>query len=263
MRAIGAGAARLWLLPPAASAAELDACLAVLSAGERDRAARFAFAADRRLYLTAHAAVRHALSAVRPEVAPRDWAFGRERGGRPYAVGAGRWDFNLSHTRGRVACLVAPGLRCGVDVEAVSARVAALGSAVFAPAELARLQGPGSATEATVLWTLKEAYAKARGLGLRLPFARCEFAVRGVSARLVAGPDGHVGRYRFHCLREGGYAVAVAMDAASGGAAPVVRSGSPDWGRPDAWFAGGTGSPARGGRSRPGSPARSQSSPYA
>lgn len=250
MRAIGRGdtvvdgaggsapGARLWVLPPATDQSELEQCSAVLSGEERERASRFVFDADRRLYLTAHIAVRYALSTVHSSVDPRAWVFGSEPGGRPFAQGSRPWDFNLSHTHGAVACLVAPGARCGVDVETVSDRAAELGDSVFAPSELEYLSASGShaAVSATSLWTLKEAYAKARGLGLRLPFARCEFTMHGAAIALAARPDGDADRYRFHCLRIGDHIVSVALNASHGTTGLTVRSGRPDWRRPGEWF---------------------------
>ncbi|WP_460542393.1 4'-phosphopantetheinyl transferase family protein [Glycomyces halotolerans] len=263
MRQIDDGrAARLWVLPVAAGA-ELERCESVLSEEERERASRFVFEVDRRMYATAHAAIRYALSARLPGTAPEAWEFGREPNGRPFAIGAGPWDCNLSHSRGRVACLVAPGSGCGVDVEPVSDRVASLGAAVFADSELERMRSSGAreAEVATSLWTLKEAYAKARGLGLRLPFARCEFDLGEGSARLAARPDGDAEEYVFHRLRVEGHVVSAALNVSRGTSALSVRSGRPDWRRPAEWFGGSPARPrvlVRG--SGPDSPASSQSS---
>lgn len=257
--------ARLWVLPVVSGAA-LEGCVAVLSDEERERASRFVFESDRRMYMTAHAALRYALSAVRPGTAPTAWKFGREPNGRPFALGAGPWDCNLSHTRGLVACLVAPGGGCGVDVEPVSDRVMPLGASVFAASELERMRSSGdrAAEVATSLWTLKEAYAKARGLGLRLPFSRCEFDLGDRSARLTARPDGDADEYVFHCLRAAGHVVSAALNVSRGTSALSVEWGRPDWRRPAEWFGRRPESPAepRVGvhRADPDSTASSQSS---
>jgi 4'-phosphopantetheinyl transferase len=173
-----------------------DALTTVCSAPEYQAADRFRFDRDRRAYLVAHGLLRHALSACAPEHAPQDWSFVRTAHGRPEldARFASSLRFNLSHCATRVSCVVSTSVDCGVDVESVARDVqtALLQEQCLAGAEQrwVRAGAPAQQTRRFMqLWTLKEAVAKAVGLGLALPFAQLEFEVEPVP-RLVGAPDG-------------------------------------------------------------------------
>jgi len=154
-----------------------ETCMAVLSAEERARAARFVAERHRRQFVLAHGLVRAALSRRAPNVDPAAWRFVYDRHGRPFVAGP-RTDnplhFSLSHTEGCVACATSSSAAVGIDVEATDRRCAHLAIAEFAfsPAEIAALRGlpPAELIDRFFdYWTLKEAYIKARGMGLRLP----------------------------------------------------------------------------------------------
>jgi 4'-phosphopantetheinyl transferase len=158
--------------------------LAVLSDEERARHARFHFAHDRDLYLVAHALVRVALSRY-ATMSPNAWSFVTNQHGCPsIAPGlcAAPLRFNLSHTRGLAACAIALDRDVGVDVEwrARPIEILALAPSVFAPAELRALRAlppaPGR-SRFFQYWTLKEAYIKARGMGLALPLEQFAFEI--------------------------------------------------------------------------------------
>jgi 4'-phosphopantetheinyl transferase len=168
----------------------------MMSADERARHDRFVFAADRLLFLQTRGMVRTILSRY-TGVSPDACAFLVEPGGRPSLAGdAGRGiDFNVSHTRGLIALAVASSVRAtdehgftratdehgftrisgrvGIDVEGVErAWSDGVPNRFFAPAESAALDAlPPSERQVRFYecWTVKEAYLKARGLGLALP----------------------------------------------------------------------------------------------
>ena len=154
-----------------------SACSELLCPGERAQAARFTSDRRRREYVFAHGLVRAALSRFAPQVAPAAWRFERSRYGRPfisYPRSAERLHFSLSHTDGFVACAVSSCERVGIDVEAIDRPVSHLEIArtFFSAAEHADLISLPPAQQRDRffdLWTFKEAYAKARGLGLQLP----------------------------------------------------------------------------------------------
>ena len=178
---LGDGDVCVWLAEPGAWRAPEDRerLLALLSQDERDRLHRLRFDADRAAFLVAHGLLRIALSRYAP-VSPQQWTFRADPYGLPsIATPASTLCFSLSHTRGLVACALVHGRSVGVDVEDAS-RAAPLEVAerYFAAAELGDLRTapPGErARRFFEYWTLKEAYAKARGLGLALPFDRFEF----------------------------------------------------------------------------------------
>jgi 4'-phosphopantetheinyl transferase len=158
-----------------------EALLLLLSDDERRRLRAFRFERDRRLFLVAHALLRLALSR-HEAVAPGAWQFSRGTHGRPeIAAPASRMRFSLSHAHGLAACAVTLDRDIGLDVEHLSREPAMnLAERFFAPREAGDLlNAPPTERSRRFLeyWTLKEAYVKARGLGLSLPLDR--FAMYG------------------------------------------------------------------------------------
>lgn len=161
------------------AAARLQDCL---SGEEIERCKRFRNAEGRELFVLARATLRQALSQY-ADVQPHQWRFVAAPGGRlelapPFdALGV---RFNVSHTPGLVACLVSDAVDGGVDVEGTDRvpDVFTLAAIVCAPAELEELEHlPPEAANSRFyeLWTLKEAYVKARGTGLTLPLNKVAF----------------------------------------------------------------------------------------
>ncbi len=154
---------------------------ALLDAGEHARQARLLRRADRRRDLAARALVRTVLSRYLP-VAPEAWVFGADAHGRPRIVapqGLPPIEFNIAHSAERVLLGITAGRALGVDVEYTRRRADTVSlERYFAPAERAALAALPAARRRRrffELWTLKEAYLKARGLGLRLPLHGCAF----------------------------------------------------------------------------------------
>jgi 4'-phosphopantetheinyl transferase len=184
---IGADETHIWVAVPHAPAAGARRAAGeeLLSDEERARLRRLVRAEDRLAFTAAHALVRSALSHCVPQVPATAWEFVRTPYGKP-EIAAPRvrppLRFSLSHTRGLVACAVTAGTPCGVDVEAVDRAMdpLRLAGAVCTPHERSWLAGLERAARPAGfcrLWTLKEAYVKARGRGLSLPLSQCGFAV--------------------------------------------------------------------------------------
>lgn len=177
----------------------LEAYERLLSADERERRSRFLFPRDRHRFLVTRALARTVLSKY-ADVAPVDWTFVANAHGRPEIAtphaAAGALSFNVSHTSGLVVLAVGYGRELGVDTERVRDRQAPVGVAerFFAPAEVAALRALPEADQPRRFfeyWTLKEAYVKARSMGLSLPLR--EFAVRFIGERGVTlSVDGEV-----------------------------------------------------------------------
>jgi 4'-phosphopantetheinyl transferase len=144
-----------------------------LSTHEKERLRRFRFERDRQLFLLAHALLRSTLSRY-GGVEPAVWQFRVGPYGRPeIAAPVVPLRFSLAHTAGLATCAVTLGHDVGVDVEeiVIDSRMEVAGR-YFAPVELADL-GSVSADQRALrffeYWTLKEAYLKARGVGLSVP----------------------------------------------------------------------------------------------
>ncbi len=146
-----------------------------LSDAERAQHARFRFDEDRHTYLVAHALVRTVLGGMLG-VAETALEFEAGAHGKPELITPAGTDvrFNLSHTRGLVACVIARVCDVGVDVEHVDRKleIDSLTRSVLSPLEqasLAGLQGVARRERFFRHWTIKEAYVKAVGRGIALP----------------------------------------------------------------------------------------------
>lgn len=151
---------------PAAAHALL---LRLLSPSERIRSHRIRVAASRREFELARGILRAILSrylAVHPERI----RFETEADGKP-RLAAGVWRFSLSHSRDLALYAVAHERDLGIDIERIRPELPArtLAERYFAPVEvaaLAALPDHEVAEAFFAIWTCKEAYLKARGVGL-------------------------------------------------------------------------------------------------
>ncbi|GGU89520.1 hypothetical protein GCM10010260_24640 [Streptomyces filipinensis] len=141
-------------------------------------------------------------------------------GGRPYVRGLDQIDISLSHTDETMVVGVTRRGRIGVDVERADRRLAHTGSEAQActPFEKRHLdRGTESVRNDTMvrLWTLKEAYSKALGQGLRFRFTEFGFALLGASGARLVRPDGSAtddGGWTFGTFAVGGsHVVSVAV----------------------------------------------------
>lgn len=177
--------------------AALGRCRALLSPEEHERAARFHFEEDRERFVIGRALARLQLSRFLGGD-PRAWRFVTNAHGRPELAmpdgGPAPLGFNVSHTRGMVACAVTATSDVGVDVEWVERRLTHdVAERFFAPREVADLRARTPRDQARVFfdyWTLKEAYIKARGMGLALPLAHFAFTLApGRSPTIAFDPE--------------------------------------------------------------------------
>jgi len=210
-------------LPRALTDIERSAYLATLSEPERRRHARFIFPSVADEYLAAHAVLRATLSRF-VDVPPHAWRFRRSEQGRPEIDGAADVDglrFSLSHTRGLVGCAVAWGSDVGIDLEAIQPHRPAptqIAERSFAPAEVATLRAAAPAQRTRLfyeLWTLKEAYLKARGLGLTVPLTWVTFSFHPgspIAVQLHPALDDVADAWDFRLLQPtSGHMMALAM----------------------------------------------------
>lgn len=146
----------------------------LLSAEDRSHVARFRFEPDRQLARTSRVLQRLALSDCVP-VDGAAWRFEAETGGKPRVVSpveALPLEFSVANTRGLTACAVTRDGAVGIDVEAVRADVPmAVVRRCWSPSEFdafVSLPVDEQPRRFAQMWTAKEAYAKARGLGLAI-----------------------------------------------------------------------------------------------
>lgn len=154
-----------------------------LNHDERQRATRFRFDRHRREYVVAHALLRVVLSR-NADVAPQDWQLIFNEHGKPsLAEPRSNWrlHFNLSHTKGLTACVIALERSVGIDVESLNRNIdIQVAQRFFADHEIAALNDlDGDARERRFLhlWTLKEAYMKGCGKGITMGLKNAPFEI--------------------------------------------------------------------------------------
>ncbi len=190
-----AGTAHVWWLTvddlPDAALARWSA---VLEPAERARARRFAFPRDRRQFTAAHALLRGMLGHF-AGTPPAEWRFAPRAHGKPEIHpdhAQPRLAFNISHTRGAVACALVLDHAVGVDIEDRfrSGNHLKLADYYFARDELAILRAAPEAEQGSLFftfWTLKEAYIKAIGKGLSLPLDQFAFSLAPLGIAFGSG----------------------------------------------------------------------------
>jgi 4'-phosphopantetheinyl transferase len=157
---------------------------ALMAPDERARHDRFVFQKDRHQFLVTRGTIRTLIGRVLG-VDPADCVFAADAYGRPalrHPPGA-PLAFNISHTRGLVVCALARAREIGVDVEDLQRPVSHdLARRFFSASEadtLDCLPEPARTARFYDYWTLKEAYIKARGMGLSLPLDGFSMLVDG------------------------------------------------------------------------------------
>ncbi len=182
--------------------------ISILSTEEIARADRFRFDADRNRFITGRALVRHALSRF-ANVEPADWRFTTNGFGRPQIAGPAGFHhlkFSASRTNGLAMCAVTGGREIGADLEYLREYPADVAERYFSRNE-ARSISQGACEERSFLffanWTLKEAYCKAKGVGLSIPIAKVQFSFVDEQPRMTIEPplEDDSARWRFRLLR--------------------------------------------------------------
>ena len=197
-----------------------DACARLLSEDEQARWQTFKFEEHRREYLATHALARTALS-YHGKLSPEAWRFRPSAYGKPALVPECGLSFNLSNSRALVVCLVAENADVGVDVEPNSRAqtILEVARSVFSELELKQLEAlkaDDRLRRCLQLWTLKEAYIKARGIGLRLPLSKFSFEFdedRAIRMVLDADLNDRTDRWQFCLLEHSNHCVALMVES--------------------------------------------------
>ncbi len=218
-----------WVCPPEVEDPILAQALSWLTDEERERQRAFVFERNRREFLATRALIRTALSRVEP-APPQSWRFVRNEYGRPALDPPRGLCFNLSNHPTLVACALRRGsLEVGVDVEPLArgSDVLEIAATVFSDRELSDLRALPAAQQperAISLWTLKEAYIKARGMGLSLPLKEFSFVFGpgGVGIRFSPALDDRSERWSFTWFDRRGHRLALAYERCVGEPEPAV-----------------------------------------
>jgi 4'-phosphopantetheinyl transferase len=149
---------------------------AKLSQDEKARSNRFHFERDKNHYIVARGLLRELLGGyLRRDPAELKFSYGAQ--GKPFlasANGSTELCFNLSHSAGLAVYAIAPERNLGIDAELVRPDYAKedIARRFFSAREVDELLSlPAEKRDEGFFhcWTRKEAYIKARGMGLAIP----------------------------------------------------------------------------------------------
>lgn len=129
--------------------------------------------------------------------------------GKPYLTERPDIRYNLSHADGIAACIVSD-RECGIDCEKVREYRPLVAKRIFSDSEQALLENTGEADRNLLffrLWTLKEAFVKALGVGISYPMKTVEFSFNG-SEIVCSKPDYS---FRQYIIRNNSYVVSVCV----------------------------------------------------
>jgi 4'-phosphopantetheinyl transferase len=194
---------------------------ALLTPEEKSRAARFHFARDRDHFISSRGVLRYLLrSYLKRSAAELEFCYGPQD--KPALRTEGlesRIRFNLSHSHGLAVYAFSRCCEVGIDLELIRPDFASNGIAeqCFSPNELRELRAlpPELRAEGFFLgWTRKEAYVKARGVGLRIPLDSFSVSLTpGRSEKLLAADSS---RWSVHSFQPAPrYVATVVVEGAS------------------------------------------------
>ncbi len=161
----------------------MDKYHTLLDKEEQLQQKRFHFEKHRHQYLITRAMVRCVLSLYDNSIKPEEWKFKKNRYGKPYIHNTEvkmPLQFNLSHSEGMILLAITNGQEVGIDVEWLLRRgpTQEIAQNYFSPIEVAQLTALPKEHQRNrffELWTLKEAYIKACGMGLSIPLNQFTF----------------------------------------------------------------------------------------
>ncbi len=192
-----------------------------LSPDERTRAARFHFARDRDHYIAGRGLLRSILGKYLA-TEPGQLRFSYNAYGKPELespANSRALRFNLAHSRGLALYAFTRRRQIGIDVEMIRPETEEIAARFFSPAEIAVLRAlPRELKPAAFFncWTRKEAFIKARGMGLSLPLDQFVVAFApGESPALVSAANDPQAaeHWAIAALEPGdGYAAALAVE---------------------------------------------------
>ena len=195
---------------------------ALLTAEELSQRSKFVFETNRHEYLATRALAQCVLARW-TQRRPGEVAFRRTAHGRPVIHPPSSIRFNLTNTVHLVACLVGGGRELGVDAEPIARAdgILAIADSVFLEGEreaLGRLALAERRRRAVELWTCKEAYMKARGMGMSIPPQKFQIDHRGGAPRLdlsMLGDDDE-GRWELRTYEIEGHLVSTCVERLAG-----------------------------------------------
>jgi len=155
----------------------------------------------------------HAYKLLRECLAPLSVDFNENypicenKNGKPFLADNPNLKFNISHSDGIAACVVSH-RECGIDCEKVGEYHPKAAKRIFSENEIKMIESAPEDERGLLffrVWTLKEAYAKALGVGISFPLNTVEFIIKDGKVKT------NIKEYRFkQCvLKNGDYVVSL------------------------------------------------------
>ena len=167
----------------------------VLADDERARAEKMRSERDRTRFIAAHGLLRVILGRYL-NTPPQALRFSSNHHGKPYLVsntiGNPPLFFNMSHSHHMALYAIAPGREVGIDLEYIRPDMdyESIAERFFSPYEVSKLREvPAGQRSAAFFrcWTHKEAYVKARGVGLSLDLRLFDVSVSPEEPAAILG----------------------------------------------------------------------------
>src|SRR3990167_11472681 len=163
----------LWRIELSRFSAQLSTLEPLLSADEKERAARFHGVLTRERYIVARALLRKILH-LYIEISPEKIVFSYSEKGKPFlSNNAHALYFNVSHSHDRMICALSTESEIGVDIEKMELDFKEnIAKRFFSKEEYAQIENLPKEERVTAfyrIWSRKEAVIKAFGAGLFVP----------------------------------------------------------------------------------------------
>jgi 4'-phosphopantetheinyl transferase len=174
----------------------------LLSPAEQSRSAGMSSDKVRQRFMLARIALRRLLADA-AGVVPAALQIDIDAQGKPCLASHPGLEFNLSHSANYIAIAITQGVKVGVDVECLRRRdnIAEIARRFFSAAEYQYLQHSGFApADFYTLWTLKEAYVKALGVGLAKSLSSCSFDLTAAIKLTDDHPEAHTAAFASYQL---------------------------------------------------------------
>jgi 4'-phosphopantetheinyl transferase len=223
VQALTPNSVQIWRVPVQMTEDTRQVLESSLAPDERERAGRFHLPADRNRFLAAHGSLRDILARTL-DCEAHQLEFSKGEHGKPCLVPEQGLEFNLAHSGDFSLIALARGRRVGIDVERVRSGISSnvISRQYFSKAEVADLESLPLEQRETAFftcWTRKEAYIKARGLGLSLPLESFDVSLlppEPASLRATRPEAQEAGRWKLLSLEVGpGYGAAAAVEVMS------------------------------------------------
>jgi len=199
----------IWRASLNQSPTQINEFLGMLTPDEKVKANRFHSAKKRNQFIVAHGLLRVILGCYYINTAPEQLRFFYNSYGKPYItdeLNKDKLKFNMSHSHGIVLYAFTSGREVGVDIEYIRPDIAyeQIAERFFSQRELTELQSLPQEKQKEAFfyfWTCKEAYLKARGEGISLPFDSFEVSmIQGKPVALLSTKSGLQGISRWSIL---------------------------------------------------------------